>query len=198
MEERARGVAAAGDRESGRSAPDEFGRSGDAVPAAPICLEALYREESPRLLRLLARKTSSADEALDMVHDIFCRIVRLGGRGPLRLERPQAYLSRMATNLLRDRSKRDSRQMRSSHVSVDDEMPPGIDQQRLLESRDMLTRIEAAMLRLRPRTREIFMAHRIDGLSYAEIAERTGLSVKGVEKQMSKAIAQIDRMLDRS
>ena len=41
------------------------------------------------------------------------------------------------------------------------------------------------------------MAHRVEGLSYAEIAQRTGLSVKGVEKQMSKAIAAIDRMLDR-
>jgi len=61
----------------------------------------------------------------------------------------------------------------------------------------MLQRVEAAVLRLRPRTREIFMAHRVEGLSYAEIAQRTGLSVKGVEKQMSKAIAALDRMLER-
>jgi RNA polymerase sigma-70 factor (ECF subfamily) len=68
----------------------------------------------------------------------------------------------------------------------------------VLESRDTLRRLEAAMLKLKPKTREIFMAHRIDGLSYAEIADRTGLSVKGVEKQMGKAIAMIDRLLDRS
>jgi DNA-directed RNA polymerase specialized sigma24 family protein len=35
-------------------------------------------------------------------------------------------------------------------------------------------------------------------LTYAQIAERTGLSVKAVEKQMSKAIARLDRMQDRS
>jgi RNA polymerase sigma-70 factor (ECF subfamily) len=104
----------------------------------------------------------------------------------------------MATNLLRDRGKRELRQMSGSHVPADETMLPGIDQNRLLESRDMLTRVEAAMLKLRPKTREIFMAHRIDGLSYAEIAERTGLTVKGVEKQMSKAIAKIDRLLDRN
>ena len=57
----------------------------------------------------------------------------------------------------------------------------------------MLRRMEAAMLKLRPITREIFMAHRLDGLSYAEIADRTGLSVKGVEKHMGKAIAQVTR-----
>jgi RNA polymerase sigma-70 factor (ECF subfamily) len=167
------------------------------IAVDPICLETLYRQESPRLLRALARRTSSRDEASDLLHDIFCRVARIGAAGPLRLARPQAYLSRMATNLLRDRAKAASRHMAASHVAADEQVLVGPDQQRLLEARDMLRRLEAAMLRLRPKTREIFMAHRLDGLSYAEIAERTGLSVKGVEKQMSKAIVQIDRMLDR-
>lgn len=163
----------------------------------PLCLDSLYRSESPRLLNSLTRKISCRDEARDLVHEIFCRIARLGAEGPFRLDRPQAYLSRMATNLLRDRARHQSRQMSESHVSSDDVIVAGPDQHRLLESRDMLVRVEAAMLKLRPKTREIFMAHRIDGLSYAEIAERTGLSVSGVEKQMSRAIAKIDRMLDR-
>ena len=169
---------------------------GEASRAPDVSLEILYREESPRLLLSLARK-AGRDEARDLVQEIFCRMARLGAGGGLRLERPQAYLSRMAANLLRDEGRRASRRMVGNHVPVDEGLVAGIDQQRLLESRDMLTRVEAAMLKLRPRTREIFMAHRIDGLSYAEIAERTGLSVKGVEKQMSKAIAKIDRLMDR-
>ena len=103
------------------------GAPAEEQDAGPLALEILYREESPRLLRSLARRTASAEEA-----------------------------------------------------------------------RDTLRRVEAAVLRLRPKTREIFMAHRVEGLSYAEIAQRTGLSVKGVEKQMSKAIAAIDRTLDRA
>lgn len=170
---------------------------GSDVQDAPVCLDRLYREQSPRLLRSLVRRTSDREEARDLVHEIFCRIARLGAEGTLHLQRPQAYLGRMATNLLRDRAKRGERHMPGNHVPADEEVLAGPDQQRLLESRDMLARIEAAMLRLRPKTREIFVAHRIEGLSYAEIAERTGLSVKGVEKQMSKAIASIDRILDR-
>ena len=60
-----------------------------------------------------------------------------------------------------------------------------------------MRRLEQAIGKLKSKTREIFLAQRIEGLSYAEIAARTGLSVKGVEKQMSKAIAKIDRILDR-
>ena len=39
-----------------------------------------------------------------------------------------------------------------------------------------------------------FLAHRIDGYGYAEIAHRTGLSIKTVEKHMSRAIAALDRI----
>lgn len=148
-------------------------------------------------MRLLARRTSSRDEAHDLVQEIFCRLAGMGSGRLQLVGRPRAYLNRMATNLLRDRAKRASRQMQESHVPAEDVPLAGTDQQRLLEARDMLQRVEAAVLRLRPKTREIFMAHRVEGLSYAEIAQRTGLSLKGVEKQMSKAIAAVDRMLER-
>lgn len=159
----------------------------------PVCLDALYRSESPRLIRSIRRRTASREEALDLVHDLFVRIARIGAARLASLDKPEAYLSRMATNLLRDRAKKAVRNQSDRHVTVDDQSLPGTDQEKLLESRDMLRRLEAAMLMLRPITREIFMAHRLDGMSYAEIAERTGLSVKSVEKHMSKAIAQITR-----
>jgi RNA polymerase sigma factor (sigma-70 family) len=166
---------------------------GQATDVETVSLEALYRDQSPRLLRSIARRTSSREEAHDLVHEIFLRIARIGASRPLRLDKPEAYLSRMATNLLRDGARTAARQQSDRHVVVDEQTLPGADQQKQLEARDMLRRMEAAMLKLRPITREIFMAHRLDGLSYAEIADRTGLSVKGVEKHMSKAIAQVMR-----
>ena len=161
-------------------------------------LAELYRSESAKLVRILSRRTSSRDDAHDLVQDVFLRFARLPSTWPSSLVRPQAYLRRIANNLLKDRAKADFRHSASLHIMADEEALPGLDQHRLLESRDMLRRLEAAMLRLRPKTREIFMAHRIDGMTYAEIAERTGLTVKGVETQMSRALAQLDRMLNRS
>ena len=159
-------------------------------------LAELYRSESPKLVRILSRRTRSSDDAEDIVQDVFLRFARLPKTWPP-LDRPQAYLRRIATNLLKDKAKSDFRHSAALHVVSDEEVLPGLDQHRLLESRDMLRRLDAAMMRLRPKTREIFMAHRLDGMTYAEIAERTGLSVKGVEKQMSKALAQLDRLLNR-
>ena len=160
-------------------------------------LADLYRSESPKLVRILSRRTSSRDDAQDLVQDVFFRFARMRRTWPSSLDRPQAYLRRIANNLLKDRAKADFRHSAALHIVADEEGLPGPDQHRLLESRDMLRRLEAAMMRLRPKTREIFVAHRIEGLTYAQIAERTGLTVKGVETQMSRALAQLDRMLNR-
>jgi RNA polymerase sigma factor (sigma-70 family) len=169
-----------------RKAKDDAGR----------LVDALYRSESRALLSSMSRSVPSGDDAQDLVQEAFFRLTRLGHQA-LSLERPQAFLRRVAANLVKDRARSAARHRSELHIPLDEQALTAPDPVRMLESRDMLNRIEAAMMRLRPRTREIFMAHRIDGLSYAQIAERTGLSVKGVEKQMSKALQQLDRLLGR-
>ena len=79
-------------------------------------------------------------------------------------------------------------------VIVDDKPGPAA----VLEASEMLRVYEAALAKLKPKTRAIFLLHRREGLTYAQIAVEAGLSVSGVEKQMMKAIAHIDRELGRS
>jgi RNA polymerase sigma-70 factor (ECF subfamily) len=113
-----------------------------------------------------------------------------------RIEQPEAFLRHVSINLLRDWGRAKALRERSQ-PTLELASEEQFDQVAALESRDTLRRLEHAMSKLKPRTREIFLAHRIHGFTYAEIADRTGLSIKGVEKQMSKAIAKIDRLLDR-
>lgn len=185
------------------SQPARCQESDDPAAGAPVStgeagtsLDELYRTESPKLIRLFTRRTRSRVDADDLVQDVFFRFARLRERA-LGLDKPQAYLRRIASNLLKDRAETSARRSASLHVVANEEVLPALDQERALESRDMLRRLEAAIGQLKPRTREIFMAHRVEGLSYCEIAERTGLSVKGVEKQMSKAILHLDKLLRR-
>ena len=60
---------------------------------------------------------------------------------------------------------------------------------------ELLERMEAALITLPRFTREVFLAHRLDDLSYTEIAVRTGVSVHRIEREMARAIAAIDRGL---
>ncbi|HEX8444405.1 MAG TPA: sigma factor-like helix-turn-helix DNA-binding protein [Allosphingosinicella sp.] len=61
---------------------------------------------------------------------------------------------------------------------------------------DLLRRMEEAMLNMPKLQREIFMAHRLDAMSYGEIAERTGLTMRQVERHMAKAIYKLVKQLD--
>ena len=60
----------------------------------------------------------------------------------------------------------------------------------------LIARLEDAVLRLPRIQRDIFLAVRLDALSYAEIAERTGLSTGQVERLFAKALGNFSRNLD--
>ena len=108
---------------------------------------------------------------------------------------PSRYLGEAVRNLERDEARAAVRRSQRSHVQIDDIELAGSDPISHLEARDRLARIEVGLGRLKPLTRNVFLARRLDGYSYAEIAEQTGLSVRGVEKQMSRAIKQLARHL---
>lgn len=162
-------------------------------------VEALYVAEASALARA-KRRRSAPDDPLDLVHDAFVRLLGLGDDRLEELERqrPAAYLWRIARHLGLDRAKRDVRRSAALHVPFDETAHPGCDLARQLEARDELRQVERAVLAMRPRTRAIFIAHRVEGMSYAEIARECGIGVKGVEKQMSRAIAILARELDRT
>ena len=57
-----------------------------------------------------------------------------------------------------------------------------------LETSELEQKIEAAIASLPEKCRMVFEMNRIEGLKYAEIAEKMNISIKTVEAQMSKAL----------
>jgi len=166
----------------------------DRVVTGPIlALEDLYHTQAPRVLRFFARRTDSRD-ANDLVQESFARLAD-GAVPGKSIEQPEAYLNGIAANLLRNRAKSALQRSLARQVPVEEASLAGPDMIAMLEARDLLDRIQNALMRLSPKTRDIFLAHRVDGLSYNDIAKRTGLSLKGVEWHMTKAIAHLDRVL---
>lgn len=158
-------------------------------------LDTIYRAYGERLVRSISRRVCE-DRAQEIVQQIFCRLARLSDAEQRNIAAPGPYLRRAASNVLRDDARQAER--RSTHLHLCDEevtLTSG-DELARLEARDALRRLENALARLKPRTQEIFLAHRIDGYSYAEIAQRTGLSIKTVEMHMTRAIAYLARHRD--
>jgi RNA polymerase sigma factor (sigma-70 family) len=178
-------------------ATDPIGReSHDPAKAARRQIDALFRRQTPALLRFLTRRTSR-DEAQDLAQEAFLRLTRAADSQVLL--RPEAYLARIARNLLRDRAKSVSGHRERTHDVLEPELHAANDgdPHLALEARQLLQRHEAAVLKLKPKTREIYLRHRLEGQSYAEIAAAFGIGVSAVEKHMMNAIAQVDRTLGR-
>ncbi len=56
--------------------------------------------------------------------------------------------------------------------------------------------LEEALGNLPARQREIFILQSVDGMSYAEIAARTGLSLRAVERNLAAAIYKIATQME--
>lgn len=172
-------------------------RDNAPAPQRPVRsqLDALFREEAPRLLSFFRRTTGDADAASDLLQESFARIARIPSLAQIR--RPAAYLQRVARNLLLDRhQEKASRGWRHEPLHEDVSIAVAPSQEAEMEARQLLELYEAALSSLSPRSREIFLLSRRDGLTYKQIQASTGLSMGTVEYHMMRALAHINRHFD--
>lgn len=149
-------------------------------------LETLYREEAPGLARYFARRVP-ANDVWDLVHESFRRIMGHPA------ERPIAFITRTASHLVSEHWRTARRRGTAAHEPAVDDLSDGHDPFAGLAARESLARIDAALAALNPKTRNIFLLSRIEGKSYAEIADGYGMSVMGVKKQVAKAMLLLRR-----
>lgn len=109
---------------------------------------------------------------------------------------PEAFLMRAAINLSID-AYRASRN-RSEHVLLEEvvliDSTPGAEA--VLLARERIARLSECLACLDVRTRRIFLAQRVDGVSYLEIARDNRLSVSSVEKHIAKATLVVTRAME--
>lgn len=138
-----------------------------------------------RLRRQIASLSGRHQDANDYLNDAYVRLSEHGG-SPIR--NFEAFMVRIAVNLARDDHRR---QRRRNIVSTDEDLSAIADAsptpEEMLDVRQRLNAVHATLSRLAPRTRQILLMHRLDGLRYREIAERLGISESAVEKHVAKA-----------
>lgn len=180
-------MASLGERDDGRDAADDVDGADEAM------FRDLYRDEAPALVRFFRRRIRSQEEAEDLAQETLARFLRAS---PMtQIQTPQAYLKRIATNLLRDRAERGSTRLAEISVPLIEgvDQPAPCDPHRELVGRQELAHFDEVLRLLKPRTLEIFLLSRVDGYTYKEIANRLGMTLFGVKWHMLKAISHIDQ-----
>lgn len=148
--------------------------------------QAALPAEHARLLRYFNRRVGR-DAAPDLVQEVFARMF---GSGTLdRIENPPAYLTRIARNLLIDRSRQKRRDC-TIFFPLDENRDAACraEQTWRIEAADLLRLYRQAVRAMPPKTRRVFVMHRLRRMTYKQIAEQVGISIATVEYHMMRAL----------
>ncbi|MET7142890.1 sigma-70 family RNA polymerase sigma factor [Xanthomonas sp. PPL139] len=149
-------------------------------------LGQLYRDHQPWLQRWLAGRLGCRDVAADLAQDTFARL--LSGRDLACLHEPRAYLTTVAKGVMANWCRRQSleRAYLQRLAALPESAMPSAEQQALV--REALEAIDAMLDGLPAQARRVFLLSQFDGLGYAEIASRLGVSLSTVKRHMKRAL----------
>lgn len=140
----------------------------------------------------LYRMLKDHSEAEDITQDIFLKIWRnrtsigaVDAFGP--------YLFRMARNAVYDRF--DNRSVRENYARRASLLPEYELPDSAIDNRDLLLLIRMVVEKMPEQRRRIFRMSREEGLSNDQIAEQLSISRRTVENQISRALAELRKLV---
>jgi len=150
-------------------------------------LNQIFRHRAA-LHRYLRKFTSGAEDVEDLVQETYVRMYAL--RDFREIESPQALLFRIAHNTAVERARRRAAQTTDSvgdfdSLNVYSAEAPADEQ---LDARRRFESFCAAVDRLPPLCRRVFVLRKVYRLSHDEIAEVLGVSHSTIEKHVAKGL----------
>jgi RNA polymerase sigma-70 factor (ECF subfamily) len=159
-------------------------RTDVSAPASSDPFERMVREQYALLCAYAFRHVRSRDVAEDIVQDVLFRIWK--ARSTIDLSDPLPYLLRAVRNETISRFRRHRWESPLEAACLPDIPPASVTD--AAEEADLIRALNGALDELGPRSKEVFRLSRDEGLSYREIAERLGISIKTVETLMGRSL----------
>jgi RNA polymerase sigma factor (sigma-70 family) len=165
--------------------------------------EAVKREQS-RLRNFIRRRVPDTRDAEDILQDVFYKLVE-ANRLLMPIEHVTGWLFRVARNRIIDFFRK-QRPESFSDVAVEDAGDELLQLEDLLPSPDagpealyarnvLLDEMELAIDELPAEQREVFVAHELEGRSFAEIAAETGVNVNTLLSRKRYAVLHLRERL---
>jgi len=161
-----------------------------------------YMEKRAELRRFLLAHFKDAHKADDVLQEIYLKIQRTKLTAPI--DNRVAFLFRIANNLALDHRRRIERSLKrdhkwheeSGHFLGSEPVYDGPDADARIDAKAKISKIIQLVRQLPPQCAKVFVAHKLEGLSHAEVAERLEISRSTVEKHMGKALRYLAKHLD--
>ncbi len=163
-----------------------------------VCTESIFKEvytqHQRALQHFLQARGLDIQSAADQVQECFIRLWK--NCKDVTQDKSQSYLFTIATRLHIDEYRKSKIRLKYKNQS-NREHQEKKDGQYILEEAEFKSKLENVMNTMSEKSRTVFMMNRFDKMTYKEIAQTLEISVKAVEKRMSKALKHfIDHKID--
>ena len=149
----------------------------------------IFRRYYAPLVRFCVRFVADADMAAEIVQDLFVKL--WSNREKLAFTTSfESYMLRSVRNAAITYINKERAHAETNMAIYTDETD-GNDPSETLQSNNLEVSYRKVLAAMPEKRREVFLASRFEGLKYAEIGEKLGLSTKTVEAHMSAAIKQL-------
>ena len=169
-------------------------------------IEDVVAREGGRLRSFIRRRVDDAADVEDVLQDVLYELVR-ANRMLVPIEFVTGWLFRVARNRITDLFRRQRPESWTAVGGVDEAGEPRLIEEILPSPEDgplalamrraLLEELDRAIGALPEDQRAVFVAHEIDGLSFKEIAEETGVNVNTLLSRKRLAVRQLRRRLTR-
>jgi RNA polymerase sigma factor (sigma-70 family) len=163
-------------------APADSGRE-------PLSVQETVRRYHSALLSFLRMRLCIAHDADDVAQESYIRMMQY--EGSREISSPSSMLFRIAINVANDLGRSELARRAPNHFSLTDvdlvsEVPSA---EREIGACQDLDLLRGAIEQLSPKCRAVFLLSRSRLMTYSEIAVHCGISLKMVEKHISRALA---------
>ncbi len=160
-----------------------------------ICEEKVYNELFRKyyepVTKYIYYKCGNLHQAEDIVQNVFIKIWKLCAT--IMYSKAKAYIYSASKHSFLNEVAHEKvvlKHQKTIEENTDYESPDF-----LIEIDEFRVKLKQAINTLNPKEKEVFLLSRVEDKTYKEIAEITGLTVKAIERRMSKALKELREIL---
>ena len=167
-------------------------------------ISEVIQRERQRLLHFIRKRVEDQGDAEDILQDVFYELIE-AYRLMKPVEQVGAWLYRVARNRIIDRFRKrrpeafggvSSSASNEDLLRLEDLLPsPDAGPEAAYARSVLLEELDAALGELPDEQRDIFIAHEIDGRSFKQLADETGLSINTLLSRKRYAVLHLRRLL---